>query len=190
MPEHWRTSRDPCCKVSLPQSPFAMMDWHTQTISTCSTSKFKEHKITCLSTSLNVSFYGGRGGLRALSQMFPFILDVELCAQSLTLGLIYQYTNLNFQKTITVTSILQITTKYSMSKILINTKYTFQITNMCVLAFEAIYNIEISVVQGPSIHIIVSNMSSIAHLQQSTSIYKMLDHWSNSMTFPWLFVLI
>ncbi len=30
-PERWRTSRDPCCKVPSPQSPFAMMDRHTQT---------------------------------------------------------------------------------------------------------------------------------------------------------------
>ncbi len=33
-PEHWHTSCDPCCKVPSPQSPFAMMDQHTQTIST------------------------------------------------------------------------------------------------------------------------------------------------------------
>ena len=26
----------------------------------------------------------GEGGLRTVSQMFPFILDIELCAQSLT----------------------------------------------------------------------------------------------------------
>ncbi len=30
-PECWHTSRDLRCKVPLPQSPFAMMDWHTQT---------------------------------------------------------------------------------------------------------------------------------------------------------------
>ncbi len=29
-PESWRTSHDPCCKVPLPESPFAMMDRHTQ----------------------------------------------------------------------------------------------------------------------------------------------------------------
>ena len=38
-PEHWRNSRDPCCKV-----PFGMMDRHTQTISTCSTSKLINHE--------------------------------------------------------------------------------------------------------------------------------------------------
>ncbi len=29
-PERLRTSRDPCCKVPSPQSPFAMMDRHPQ----------------------------------------------------------------------------------------------------------------------------------------------------------------
>ncbi len=38
-PERWRTSRDLCYKVPSPQSPFAIMDRHTHTISTCSTSK-------------------------------------------------------------------------------------------------------------------------------------------------------
>ena len=32
----------PCCKVPSPQSPFATMDQHTQTINTCSTSKLKQ----------------------------------------------------------------------------------------------------------------------------------------------------
>ncbi len=31
-PERWRTSRDPCYKVPSPQSPFAMMDRHTQSV--------------------------------------------------------------------------------------------------------------------------------------------------------------
>ncbi len=34
-PECWRTSRNPCFKVPSPQSPFAMMDRHTQMSSWC-----------------------------------------------------------------------------------------------------------------------------------------------------------